>query len=213
MSASKGESMRRFERRPKGTSRVRRKPNPDFMKPLQPSEALGAVVGHERLPRTQVVKRLWPYIREHDLQDIRNRPMINAGAKLRAVLNGKDQVSMFEMTKLVNRHLSVVTEEAAEAFRAKTDGDLLASSYATLGCSSEVSDRNCRKGTASSAGSITPTGWRPWPRKSPNWPRRSFRRFKARTTTSRIIGATRKGEKVRGRLVSGRSWGKVKIRA
>ena len=119
---------------------MRHNPNPDFMKPLKPSGALGLVVGNEPLPRTQVVKRLWAYIRENDLQDIKNRRMINADAKLQAIFNGKDQVSMFEMTKLVNEHLSVVTEEEAKAFRKKTDGELLASSYATLGCSPEVSD-------------------------------------------------------------------------
>ncbi len=75
------------------------------MKPLQPDEALGAVVGNSPLPRTQVVKKLWVYIRKHKLQDAKNRRMINADDKLRAVFGGKDQVTMFEMTSLVNEHL------------------------------------------------------------------------------------------------------------
>ena len=93
--------------------RKKRQPNPGFMQPLQADEALGAVVGSEPLPRPQVVKRLWEYIKEHDLQDRRNRRMINADAKLQAVF-GKDQVSMFEMPKLVNEHLSTVSQEGGK---------------------------------------------------------------------------------------------------
>ena len=89
---------------------MRKKRQPGLMQQtLQADEALGAVVGSEPVPRTQVVKRLWEYIKEHDLQDRRNRRMINADTKLRAVF-GKDQVSMFEMNKLVNKHLSAITE-------------------------------------------------------------------------------------------------------
>jgi chromatin remodeling complex protein RSC6 len=87
-------------------AKVKRKPNPSFMKPLQPSGALAAVVGGKPLPRTQVVKKLWEYIRKHGLQDSQNKRMINADEKLRAVFDGKKQVSMFDMTKLVNKHLS-----------------------------------------------------------------------------------------------------------
>ena len=76
------------------------------MKPLQPDEALGAVVGNKPLPRTQVVKKLWTYIHKNDLQDAKNRRMINADDKLKAVFGGKNQVTMFEMTKLVNKRLS-----------------------------------------------------------------------------------------------------------
>ena len=86
--------------------KVKRKPNPAFMRPLQPDASLGAVVGNSPLPRTQVVKKIWAYIKRNDLQDSKNKRMINADDKLKAVFGGKKQVSMFEMTKLVNRHLT-----------------------------------------------------------------------------------------------------------
>ena len=76
------------------------------MKPLQPSDALAKVVGSKPLPRTQVVKKLWEYIKKHDLQDKKNRRNINSDASLKPVFGGKSQVSMFEMTKLVSKHLS-----------------------------------------------------------------------------------------------------------
>ena len=76
------------------------------MKPLQPDSNLGAVVGNKPLPRTQVVKKLWAYIKKNNLQDPQNRRMINADDKLKPVFGGKKQVSMFEMTKLVSKHLS-----------------------------------------------------------------------------------------------------------
>ena len=79
--------------------------NSAFMKPLQPSEALGLVIGSKPIPRTQVVKKLWEYIKKNDLQDKKNRRNINADAKLKPIF-GKAQVSMFEMTKLVSKHLS-----------------------------------------------------------------------------------------------------------
>lgn len=75
------------------------------MKPLQPSDALGKVVGAKPLPRTQVVKKLWEYIKKNDLQDKKNRRNINADANLKPIF-GKPQVSMFEMTKLISKHLS-----------------------------------------------------------------------------------------------------------
>ena len=75
------------------------------MRPLQPDASLGAVVGTNALPRTQVVKKIWAYIKRNGLQDSQNKRMINADAKLKPVFGGKKQVSMFEMTKLVNRHL------------------------------------------------------------------------------------------------------------
>lgn len=82
-----------------------RKPNPGFMKPLQPSCALAEVVGEKALPRTQVVKKLWAYIKKNDLQDKKNKRMINADEKLKVVFGGKSKVNMFEMTKLVSKHL------------------------------------------------------------------------------------------------------------
>jgi upstream activation factor subunit UAF30 len=80
--------------------------NAAFMKPMQPSGALSAVVGSGALPRTEVTKKLWAYIKRKGLQDNKNRRMINADDSLRPVFGGKRQVSMFEMTKLVNKHLS-----------------------------------------------------------------------------------------------------------
>ena len=78
------------------------------MKPMQPDEALGAVVGNSPLPRTQVQKKLWAYIHKNKLQDAKDKRMINADDKLKAVFGGKNQVTMFEMTKLVNKHLGLV---------------------------------------------------------------------------------------------------------
>ncbi len=82
-----------------------KKVNSAFMKPLQPSSSLAEIVGSKALPRTQVVKKLWEYIKKNDLQDKKNRRNINADAKLKPIF-GKAQVSMFEMTKLVSKHLS-----------------------------------------------------------------------------------------------------------
>ena len=82
-----------------------RKPNAAFMKPLQPSAALAKVVGERPLPRTEVVKKIWAYIKKNNLQDKVNRRNINADDKLKVVFGGKKTVSMFEMTKLVNDNL------------------------------------------------------------------------------------------------------------
>jgi chromatin remodeling complex protein RSC6 len=82
-----------------------RKPNAAFMKAMTPSAALGAVVGSSALPRTEVTKKVWDYIKKHNLQDAANRRMINADDKLKVVFGGKAQVSMFEMTKLISDHL------------------------------------------------------------------------------------------------------------
>ena len=82
-----------------------RKPNAAFMKPLTPSPTLAAVIGAEAVPRTEVTKKIWEYIKKHDLQDPANRRNINADDKLRPLF-GKDQVSMFELTKIVSGHLS-----------------------------------------------------------------------------------------------------------
>jgi chromatin remodeling complex protein RSC6 len=89
----------------KAKKKTKRKPNPAFMRPLQPDAALAAVVGSAPLPRTEVTKKLWAYIRKNGLQDSVNRRMINADDALKTVFNGKAQVSMFEMTKLVSRHI------------------------------------------------------------------------------------------------------------
>ena len=85
--------------------KAKRKPNPSFMKPVQPNATLGAIVGNKPLPRTQVTKKMWAYIKKNNLQDTQNRSMINADDKLKAIFGGKKQVSMFEMTKLVNKHM------------------------------------------------------------------------------------------------------------
>ena len=81
-----------------------RKVNKAFMKPLQPSSALSEIVGSRPLPRTEVTKKLWLYIKKHKLQDSKNRRNINADESLKAIF-GKKQVNMFEMTKLVGKHL------------------------------------------------------------------------------------------------------------
>ncbi len=88
----------------KAKKKTKRKPNAAFMKPLTPSAALAAVIGSSPVPRTQVVKKLWAYIKKNNLQDSKNRRNINADAKLKPVF-GKSQVSMFEMTKIVSKHL------------------------------------------------------------------------------------------------------------
>jgi chromatin remodeling complex protein RSC6 len=85
---------------------AKRTPNAAFMKALTPSSELAAVVGDKPLPRTEVVKKLWAYIKKHGLQDAKNKRNINADDKLKAVFGGKKTVSMFEMTSLVSKHLS-----------------------------------------------------------------------------------------------------------
>lgn len=82
-----------------------RTPNAAFMKPLTPSDTLAAVVGAAPLPRTEVTKKVWEYIKKNNLQDEANKRNINADDKLKAVFGGKKQVSMFEMTKLISGHL------------------------------------------------------------------------------------------------------------
>jgi chromatin remodeling complex protein RSC6 len=84
---------------------AKRKPNPAFMRPMQVDATLGAVVGNSPMPRTEVTKKLWQYIKRNGLQDQRERRMINADDKLRAVFGGRGKVSMFEMTKLVSKHM------------------------------------------------------------------------------------------------------------
>ena len=84
----------------------KRTPSAAFMKPMQPDAALGAVVGNNAIPRTEVTKKIWAYIKRNGLQDSKNRRAINADDKLRPVFGGRSQVTMFDMTKLVNKHVS-----------------------------------------------------------------------------------------------------------
>jgi len=87
------------------TKTAGRKSNAALTKPVQPDEKLAAIVGNEPLPRAAITKRLWDYIKERGLQDATNKQRINADEKLKAVFDGRDQVSMFEMTKLVSGHM------------------------------------------------------------------------------------------------------------
>jgi upstream activation factor subunit UAF30 len=82
-----------------------RKPNAAFMKPLTPSAALADVIGSQMRPRTEVVKKIWDYIKKNNLQDKKNRRMINADAKLKTVFGGKSQISMFELAKVLSKHV------------------------------------------------------------------------------------------------------------
>jgi chromatin remodeling complex protein RSC6 len=86
--------------------KTKRKPNPAFMKPLTIGEPLQPIVGAKPMPRTEVVKRLWDYIRKNGLQDTKEKRNINADENLQRVFGGKKQVSMFEMTKYVSKYLS-----------------------------------------------------------------------------------------------------------
>ena len=88
-----------------GKKKSARKPNAAFMKPVQPSPALAEVVGSKPIPRTEVTKKLWAYIKKNGLQDPKNKRMIKADDALKTVFGGKAQVNMFEMTKLVGKHL------------------------------------------------------------------------------------------------------------
>ncbi len=85
---------------------TKRKPNAAFMKPMTPSSSLAEIVGAKPLPRTEVTSKVWAYIKKHGLQDSKDRKKINADDKLAAVFGGKKSVNMFEMTKLVSKHLS-----------------------------------------------------------------------------------------------------------
>jgi chromatin remodeling complex protein RSC6 len=86
-------------------AKSKRKPNAAFMKPVQPDAALSEIVGSKPLPRTELTKKLWQYIKKGKLQDPKNKRMIRADDPLKAVFGGKAQVNMFEMTKLVNKHV------------------------------------------------------------------------------------------------------------
>ena len=103
-SSAKKSSAKRAPAKKKSAAK-KRTPNAAFMKAMQPSEQLGAVVGNSPMPRTEITKKLWQYIKKNNLQDAKERRMINADERLRPIFR-KDQVSMFDMTKLVNTHLS-----------------------------------------------------------------------------------------------------------
>ena len=98
-------SVRRTAKKAKRSGK-KRTPSAAFMKPVKPDSALSAVVGSNPLPRTEVTKKLWAYIKRNGLQDSKNRRAINADDKLRPVFGGRTQVTMFDMTKLVNKHVS-----------------------------------------------------------------------------------------------------------
>lgn len=88
-----------------GAKKSGRKPNAAFMAPLTVSPELAEIIGDKPLPRTEITKKMWDYIKKNNLQDKKNRRMINADGKLKTVFGGKDQVSMFELPKLVNNHV------------------------------------------------------------------------------------------------------------
>ncbi|HBG31814.1 MAG TPA: hypothetical protein DDW98_14540 [Gammaproteobacteria bacterium] len=90
----------------KSVRKTKRKASPALMKPMTPSATLAAVVGSKPIPRGQITKNLWAYIKKNGLQDKTNRRQINADDKLKAIFGGKSSVSMFEMTKLVSKHIS-----------------------------------------------------------------------------------------------------------
>ncbi len=89
----------------KAAKKTKRTPNAAFMKPMMPSAKLGMVIGEKAMPRTEVTKKLWAYIKKNGLQDKKNKRMINADSALKEVFGGKSTVSMFEMTKLVSKHV------------------------------------------------------------------------------------------------------------
>jgi chromatin remodeling complex protein RSC6 len=105
-SAKKATKRKAVKKAKKAAPKKKRTPNAAFMKPMQPDEALAAVVGSSMIPRTEITKKLWQYIKRNGLQDAKVRRNINADDKLLKVFGGKKQVSMFEMTALVNKHLS-----------------------------------------------------------------------------------------------------------
>jgi upstream activation factor subunit UAF30 len=103
--ARKTKSTRTGAAKRAGGRKTARKPNAAFMAPVTPSPALAEIVGDRPIPRTEVTKRLWAYIKKHDLQDAKNRRTIRADAALRPIFGGKAAVNMFEMTRLVGQHL------------------------------------------------------------------------------------------------------------
>jgi len=105
MAKSKKTASKSTGTKKKTAGKKKRTANAAFMRPVQPDAVVAAVVGSKPIPRTEVTKRLWAYIKKNGLQDSKNRRMINADAALKAVFGGKASVNMFEMTKLVGKHL------------------------------------------------------------------------------------------------------------
>jgi upstream activation factor subunit UAF30 len=103
--APKKKAAKKVAKKAPAKKKSTRKPNAAFMAPLAPSAALAEVIGNKSIPRTEIVKKIWDYIKKNNLQDKKNRRMINADAKLKPVFGNKDQVSMFELAKLVNKHV------------------------------------------------------------------------------------------------------------
>ena len=103
--AARGGTKKSGRKAAKKKGGAKRVPNAAFMRPMQPDAALAAVVGSSPIPRTEITKKLWAYIKRNNLQDAKMRRNINADDKLKPVFGGKGQVSMFEMTKLVNKHI------------------------------------------------------------------------------------------------------------
>jgi upstream activation factor subunit UAF30 len=104
--SAKRSSAKKATKKTAKKSGKKRTPSAAFMRPVTPDNALSAVVGSSPLPRTELTKKLWAYIKRNDLQDSKNRRAINADDKLRPVFGGKSQVTMFDMTKMVNKHVS-----------------------------------------------------------------------------------------------------------
>src|SRR5438552_8158736 len=104
--SAKKATKRTTKKAAKKSTGKKRVPSAAFMKPVQPSAQLSAVVGSTPIPRTEVTKKLWAYIKRNGLQDSKNRRAINADEKLRPIFGGRSQVTMFDMTKLVNKHVS-----------------------------------------------------------------------------------------------------------
>ena len=103
--AAKKTTAKKSAKRAAPKKAAKRTPNASFMRPVNPDATLAAVVGNKPMPRTEITSKLWDYIKKNGLQDQQERRMINADEKLKAVFGGKNRVSMFDMTKLVNQHI------------------------------------------------------------------------------------------------------------
>jgi upstream activation factor subunit UAF30 len=103
--AAKKKTAKKAAKKKSAAKKSARKPNAAFMRPVTPSAALAEVIGSKPMPRTEVTKKLWIYIKKNGLQDAKNRRNINADEKLKVIFGGKGTVSMFDMTKLVGKHL------------------------------------------------------------------------------------------------------------